>query len=465
VDASSKYTSAYLGDTWSRDRLTLNLGARWDRQAASLNAVSVPAVGIAPALLPSLTSAAASNVIVYNSVTPRVGLTYALDADRRTIARASYSMFASQMPSNQGTVLGTIQYSTIYFYGTDTNGDKQVQSSEIAGNLTNGDGGFNATGFNLSNPSSLTTPNVVGSYKTPLTHELVLGLDRQIGRDFAISASYTWRKYTNFSWYHLKGVDGTKYTQTDTYACSAAQVKVVGPCSVPIYTINAGAAPDDGGKIFETRPGYHQRYWGLEFAATKRMSHNWMARAAWSTSDHREYMDSLASVQDPTPFAANNASFSDLGPNISGGYVSTQTAGSGKSGIFMVLPKYQFILNGAYQMKWGITTGLNYLFRQGYSAPYFTSAQGTGAKAGTTGLLLVGGVEQYRLPSMHSLDARLGKQFKVNRATVNFDLDAFNLLNLATTLGREYDLGLSTGNNVLEILNPRVFRLGVRIGF
>ena len=46
-----------------------------------------------------------------------------------------------------------------------------------------------------------------------------------------------------------------------------------------------------------------------------------------------------------------------------------------------------------------------------------------------------------------------------------FDVDAFNLLNLATTLGKEYDLNLSTGGNIIEIMNPRIVRFGVRIGF
>jgi hypothetical protein len=464
-DATTKYMTGYAADTWSRNRLTVNAGLRWDRQAASLNEVSVPAVPIAPVLLPALTGQAANNVVVYNSVTPRIGLTYALDDSRRTIARASYSMFASQMPSNQASVLSTIQYSTIYFNGVDKNKDNQVQASELTGNLATGAGGFNDTGFNLSNPSSLSTPNVIGDYKTPLTQEIVAGLDRQILRDFAVSASYTWRNYSNFTWYHLKGVDGTKYHQTSTFTCNANQQKIVGVCSVPVYSINTGAAPADGGKIFETRPGYHQRYQGFELAATKRMSNKWMARAAWSTNVHREYMDSLASVQNPTPFSGPNASFSDLGPNMSGGLVSTQTAGSGKSGTYLVLPKYQFIATGAYEMKWGITTGINYLFRQGYSQPYYTSAVGSGAKAGTVGLLLVGSVNDYRLPSMHSLDARIGKEAKIGRTTLNFDIDAFNLLNLGTTLGKEYDLNLSTGGNIIEIMNPRIVRFGLRIGF
>jgi len=200
-------------------------------------------------------------------------------------------------------------------------------------------------------------------------------------------------------------------------------------------------------------------------SATKRMSNNWMARAAWSTNNHNEYMESAASLQDPTPFAGPNAAVSNLGPNMNGGLVSTQTTGSGKSGIFLVAPKYQFILTSAYQMKWGITTGVNYLFRQGYSQPFFTSAAGSGAKAGVTGLLLVGGVGDYRLPSMHSLDMRIGKETKIGRAMINFDIDAFNLLNLGTTLGKEYDLNLASGGNIIEIMNPRIIRFGVRIGF
>lgn len=311
---------------------------RWDRQAASLNAVSVPEVAIAPKLLPSLTGTAVNNVVVYNSITPRLGLMRSTPIVG-ALARASYSMFASQMPSNQGACWAPFVYDDLL------RRRGRQSRSEGAGERTRRQPGdrrwwLQRNGIQSLEPVVAHHANVVGSYKTPLTHEVMLGLDRQVTRDIAVSASYTWRKYTNFTWYHLKGVDGTEYSQTGTYTCTAAQTAVVGPCSVPLYTINSGAAPSDGGKIFETRPGYHQRYWGLELRGHQAVGDNWMARAAWSTSDHREYMESNASVLDPTPLAAVNAAVSDLGPNVSGGYVSVRTAGSGKSGIFMVLPKY-----------------------------------------------------------------------------------------------------------------------------
>jgi hypothetical protein len=69
------YTSAYAGDTWTMDRLTLNLGVRWDRQAASLGAASVTGSSVLPSLLPPLTATPAKDAVVWNAVTPRLGLT------------------------------------------------------------------------------------------------------------------------------------------------------------------------------------------------------------------------------------------------------------------------------------------------------------------------------------------------------------------------------------------------------
>jgi hypothetical protein len=451
----TKYYSGYLADTFSHDRLTLNVGARWDYQAASLKESSVTANPIAPLLLRGVSSTPVNDAIKWNTISPRVGLTYAIDESRRTLLRASYSRFASQLSSAAASVLGTIQYSAVYFYGVDTNHDNRVQASELQGNLTTGAGNIGYFGFNIADPGSLTTPNRIGSYKTPMTDEFIIGGDRQVTRDIALSASWTYRKYSDFVWNPLRGVDGNDYTAAGT---TSATSSVVGPYSVTYYKINPSAVPGDSGREYQTRPDYSQKYKGLEIAATKRMSNNWMARVAWSTNSHREYFKSLSAMGDPTPSPAN--------PNIDGGLVVTQTGGSGKSQIFMVLPKYQFIFNGAVQMKWGITAGVNYLFRQGYSEPFNRTRVATGdVLSNNKTVFLLGGVDYYRLPSVHSLDGRIGKELKVNRATINFDVDVFNVLNVGTVLGKVYDLRLSTVGQVQEIINPRIVRFGVRIGF
>ncbi len=51
------------------------------------------------------------------------------------------------------------------------------------------------------------------------------------------------------------------------------------------------------------------------------------------------------------------------------------------------------------------------------------------------------------------------------RFRFNVDLDLFNALNANTVLGRQYDLRVTAADNVLEIMNPRILRLGVRMNF
>jgi hypothetical protein len=67
-----------------------------------------------------------------------------------------------------------------------------------------------------------------------------------------------------------------------------------------------------------------------------------------------------------------------------------------------------------------------------------------------------------------SLDVRVGKVFRLRDSELAFDVDVFNVLNKGTVLGRQYDVTAtgSTGfNQPLEIMNPRLVRLGVRFRF
>jgi hypothetical protein len=60
------------------------------------------------------------------------------------------------------------------------------------------------------------------------------------------------------------------------------------------------------------------------------------------------------------------------------------------------------------------------------------------------------------------------KKFTFGKAAVALDFDVFNVLNSGTVLGNQYDARLSgaTGfGQVLEIMNPRIARLGARFTF
>ena len=67
-----------------------------------------------PQTSPTLTSTRAKNVIDANAFTPRVGVTYALDSSHKTLARASYAMFASQMNATEAGFESVVGYRGVY---------------------------------------------------------------------------------------------------------------------------------------------------------------------------------------------------------------------------------------------------------------------------------------------------------------------------------------------------------------
>ncbi len=458
--ATATYWSAYVGDTMTFDRLTVNAGLRWDRQAAGTRDNTQVGSSLFPQYLPDLTSEGIDEVVVYNTVTPRIGLTYAIGESRRTVARGGYAMFADQLGSTAGAFMSTTGNRGIYFYGViDSNGNRVVDPEELAGRTcTAADraaGSCRPYEFDINNPNNVTTPiHSVADFKAPRTHEFQVGLDRELFPNFAVSGLFTYRYFTNFTWRN-NGVTGEDYVQSFVLEGSHA---AIGNYAVPVYVPLASAIPDNTeATIFRNRDGYSQRYLGFEISAVKRLSNRWMARFGFSTNSHKEYFDSLSAITDPTPQPGT--------PNIDGGDVVTATAGSGKSNIYMVLPSYQFIANGLYQAGWGINLAANLVSRQGFAMQYNRNQVATTDPLQQLKTVLLVETGEFRLPSVTSLDFRVGKEFVVERLRVNVDFDIFNLLNSSTVLGREYNLRLNAGNRVREIMNPRVLRLGFRVNF
>ena len=394
-------------------------------------------------------------------MTPRVGVTYAIGGSRKTIARAGYAMFAEQLGSTAGAFMSTTGNRGIYFYDViDLNGNLVVDPEELAGRTCEAADRAAQTcrpyEFDITNPGNVAQPiHSVGDFKTPLTHEFQLGLDRELVPNFAVGGTFTYRRFTNFTWRN-NGVTGDEYTQAFLLEGSDP---VIGNYSVPVYEPISSALPENTeATIFRNRDGYWQRYLGFELSATKRLSNRWMARFGFSANSHREYFDSLAAMTDPTAAPGT--------PNVDGGLVVTATTGSGKSNIYMVLPSWQFTANGLYQAPWGVNLAANIVSRQGFAMQYNRNQVETNdplLQLKTVFLLDEPGQE--RLPAVTSLDLRIGKEFKVQRASFNVDFDVFNALNAATVLGREYNLRLNAANQVREIMNPRVLRLGFRVNF
>jgi len=194
--------------------------------------------------------------------------------------------------------------------------------------------------------------------------------------------------------------------------------------------------------------------------ATKRLANRWMGRVAFSTNTHTEHFDSPAAIQDPGG--------TTTWPNIDGGAYITPTTGSGKSEIYLILPRYQFAASGMYQLPYGINLGANLVVREGYGRPNFETEDSADPTLPEKRVLLVNPRDE-RLDAVKSLDMRVEKAFTIPRAgELSVTADIFNLFNVSTVLGRQYDVtatGTTGFDRPLEIMNPRLLRLGVRWQF
>ncbi|MBI2835939.1 MAG: TonB-dependent receptor [Acidobacteria bacterium] len=449
-----KYASFYIGDTISMNRMTVSLALRYDDQRSSVLSAVQPALPGAPSLMPSVTVPGVNDAIVFKSASPRAGITYALDQARKTLVRASYALFSSQLGAADAGFVSAASYAYLYILGTDANRNGYLEPGELGPTV-------GAVGFDPAHPTATVAYNRTDpDLRSTRTHELVFGFDRELAPNLGFSTSVTWRRFQDLRWFPLIGVTRKDYLVDGVVT---GNLSPVGSFSQTYYAVDPAKIPPGAGQISQNRPGYHQRFLGWEAHATKRMSNRYMFRLGFSTNDHREYFDDPnMAILDPTPTPGN--------PLKDGGLVVRSSGGSGKSGIFLISPRYQFIANGMWEGPVGINLGMNLLVRQGFAEPFFALTETSDETNPDKNVLVVGEVDRFRLPAVTSLDFRVEKAFKVNRATVAIDLDVFNLLNSDTVLGRQYDVNspasAPTGfNKVLEIMNPRIARLGARLTF
>ena len=87
--------------------------------------------------------------------------------------------------------MSAIQYSYIYYYAVDHNGNNVAERNETL--WTSATLGY--VGFDPADPTAATSVNRVDpDIKSPRAHELMFGLDRELMPNFSLSGTFTWRR-------------------------------------------------------------------------------------------------------------------------------------------------------------------------------------------------------------------------------------------------------------------------------
>lgn len=96
--------SGYISDSFSRGRVRLTLGLRFDYQDDEAKPSNVPENPIIPAQLPAVNFPGADSGVTYADWSPRLSLMYDLLGTGKTVAKASYARYYGQGIFTAGTL-------------------------------------------------------------------------------------------------------------------------------------------------------------------------------------------------------------------------------------------------------------------------------------------------------------------------------------------------------------------------
>jgi len=465
-----EYTAGWLQDTLTTGSWTVNAGLRYDLQEGNNVASTSPAVPAAPDLYPAKQFPGRDPGFDWETVSPRVGVTYALGEQRKTLLRASYSRFAEQLSSGNISQVNPLGFTYAFLWYDDANGNNFFDDGEDTSLLS-------ASGINVQDPSALETPNEVDSDLSPsTTDEVVLGVEHALLPEFVVGVDVTWRKVQDILVNRPFVIDnGVKrlataddYVYVDTVTSDGVTVPHL-PDGTPWSADFYGYAPglvDSGGNLL-TNGDSSREYLGAAFTFTKRLSNRWMARgyfqygkADWSLGDEDR------SYENPTD---EDTGFDGTKNDPNGGLFVVQSAGSGPFENVFIQSTWSANVNGLYQVApdkpWGFNVAGNLFAREGYPLVYSWSErlpQGLGdVQAAATS-----DVDTFRADDIVTLDLRLEKDmaFTDNLSGI-LSLDAFNVTNETYIMGREVELETPQSNFVTQTLSPRIYRLGFRLNW
>lgn len=470
ANVESDYTSLYAQDTIAAGRLTANLGLRYDRQGGAIRDTLVRANPVFPELLPEARFEGRDSGFEWETIAPRLNLTWALGEQRDTLLRASYSRYADQLATAFAGWLNPIAAQQYRYFATTNEGGPSLEPGEIGEELFDPSGNINPLTL-----QPLLSNAVDPGLDAPTTTEFLLGVEHSLRPELVMGLQATWRRYSDileaerlvfdgngFAAENL-GSTGRKHRRDDYVPVTTDGVLPNGqPYSLTWWELRDGVTTRNG--FLLENGDREQEFLGASLTLTKRLANRWMMRGNVSWQDWTwEIPDS--ENEDPTDTIAGG---------ILDGTSVLQGSGtaSGAKGNVFINSEWSYSLNGLYQIApdrpWGFNVAANLTGRQGYPLRYaeliqretIVDAAGIGI-----GVPAVDDPDAFRYPDIHVLDLRVEKEFTFSDLGLTLGADVFNALNESYVLQRQGLLTQDKSDHVLEILSPRVFRLGARLSF
>jgi outer membrane receptor protein involved in Fe transport len=403
------------------DRLSVNLGVRYDRNKAFSRAQDeLDAEGN-----PTGASFPEATYYTWNTVSPRLGFNLKLTADGRTVLKGHWGKYHRAVATGEFANVVGPSIKPIFFGFLVPGTLGLVDLEQITDNS------------NLSIDPDLRAPRV---------DQFIVSLEQEIVRNLGVQLNYIHKKGTDFvAWQDLGGV-----YQTVDYIDDQGEDAT--GAAIPVLQLQNSRS--DLSFEIRNREEMNHTVDSVSLVLLKRMADNWSLNTSvtWLRSEGRT-PDSNAGASSQQRGGLQFRTFG-RDPN------DFVNSGGRLRGDVPWQVKTQLI----YELPAGFTASANYSFRSGANlarrvraAETNLSSQILAQERGTSG----------RLPSAHFLDVRVQKELSLGgeAALVAF-ADVFNLLNEDAHETVVSSLGTSSSYNLpTSFVLPRRVMLGAKIRF
>ena len=461
--------SAYVQDTVTHNRLTLQLGIRYDYNKDAAAASSIAANPLSGPWLPALNFPGADPGVTFNNFSPRLGLTYDIAGNGKTLVRANWATYYGQV--GNGGVAGSINpvaATTLRYPWVDANNNKVADPGEV---ILSANPISATTNWSAANPANTVSANSVDpNLRNDKTQEFILGLDREIGAGFAVGASYIWRRYSDFSWEDRVGITSadwiaTTFTPASTACPGNDGTRVnAGNCATVTYYQPGFQQPS---VVLETNiPDFNRKFNGFELTGRKRLSHHWLMNSSFAFNSTIVDYGSFPGSSSQTSGTSGTIVLSEDPTNrpFRQGYqYDFLTSGSGVGNVY-VNAKWLFKVSGMYQAPGGVNVSAFYNARQGYPFEQGILSPTRANGAGTV-FVVLDPVGESRLPNFQNVDFHVERPIRVGTVRFVPSLDVFNVGNFNTIQAIRDTQNAANANQVQALLAPRVMRFGIKFNW
>ena len=424
-------TGLYATDTWRpTSRTTLSLGLRFDRYQSYLPAQDGPPVnGV------STHFAAVGNLMTWNLPAPRLGITYDLFGNGKTVLKGNYAQYwwnpgTVQIDENANN--NPVDWYNRYAW-SDKNGNGVFDQGE-QGTLIASRGGVG---------SAILDPNLKDTY----TREAAVWVEHELRPSFGVHAGLVWRRINQLAQLNNVNRPFGAFTVPVTISDPGPDGKLgTADDGVPIqgYNLSAAALALPVTNILQNTGG-RDDFYTAEFSASKRAG-RWTVNTSfsyrWNYDNSVNYFGNSLRQTGQADVVNPN----DLINTDNGRFDFTTWA---------------YKINGSVDVKWGLKITPSLRTQSGQ--PFGRTFQAT-MNFGTE-RVLAEPISTRRQDNINVVDIRVEKSMKLGHgSSVSGFIDGYNLLNTNAASNINWASG-GTFLTPSTIVPPRIARFGVKVDF